>query len=62
MLQELMRVLFDRLGQSFLNAGLDNTLVPMYEGHMLDYIRCMECGNQRTRTDTFLDVQVCCVC
>ncbi|KAI5729491.1 hypothetical protein M8J76_003096 [Diaphorina citri] len=59
-IQELCRVLFDALETQFKGskttgdqADLINNL---YQGKMRDYVKCLECGTEKSREDTFLDI------
>ncbi|XP_019911257.2 ubiquitin carboxyl-terminal hydrolase 47 isoform X3 [Esox lucius] len=61
--QELCRVMFDALEQkwkqteqqqfSSITADLINQL---YQGKLKDYVRCLECGYESWRIDTYLDI------
>ncbi|XP_055755427.1 ubiquitin carboxyl-terminal hydrolase 47 isoform X3 [Salvelinus fontinalis] len=61
--QELCRVMFDALEQKWkqteqqqfspLTADLINQL---YQGKLKDYVRCLECGYESWRIDTYLDI------
>ncbi|KAL1007232.1 hypothetical protein UPYG_G00083780 [Umbra pygmaea] len=61
--QELCRVMFDALEQKWkqteqqqfspITADLINQL---YQGKLKDYVRCLECGYESWRIDTYLDI------
>lgn len=55
-IQELCRVMFDALEQKFKNTKQADLINRLYEGKMLDYVKCLECGNENSREDTFLDI------
>lgn len=55
-IQELCRVMFDALEQKFKATKQANLINDLYEGKMLDYVRCLECGTEKSREDTFLDI------
>lgn len=54
--QELCRVMFDALEQKFKDTKQANLINDLYEGKMLDYVKCLECGTEKSREDTFLDI------
>jgi ubiquitin C-terminal hydrolase len=62
--QELCRVLFDALELATAsstapeNARFGKTLRSLYEGSLIDYIECRECGFRRERQDRFMDLQL----
>ncbi|XP_076764175.1 ubiquitin specific protease 47 [Xylocopa sonorina] len=55
-IQELCRVMFDALEQKFKNTEQADLINRLYEGKMIDYVKCLECGTEKSRTDTFLDI------
>nr|XP_022915816.1 ubiquitin carboxyl-terminal hydrolase 47 [Onthophagus taurus]XP_022915817.1 ubiquitin carboxyl-terminal hydrolase 47 [Onthophagus taurus]XP_022915818.1 ubiquitin carboxyl-terminal hydrolase 47 [Onthophagus taurus] len=55
-IQELCRVMFDALEQTFKNTKQSNLINDLYEGKMLDYVKCLECSTEKSREDTFLDI------
>lgn len=55
-IQELCRVMFDALEQKFKDTKQANLINDLYEGKMLDYVKCLECGTEKSREDTFLDI------
>lgn len=54
--QELCRVMFDALEQKFKNTDQSDLISKHYEGKLKDYVKCLECGYESAREDTFLDV------
>ncbi|XP_063910893.1 ubiquitin carboxyl-terminal hydrolase 47 isoform X2 [Zophobas morio] len=55
-IQELCRVMFDALERKFKDTKQANLINDLYEGKMLDYVKCLECGTEKSREDTFLDI------
>lgn len=55
-IQELCRVMFDALEHKFKNTKQANLIANLYEGKMIDYVKCLECNTEKTRADTFLDI------
>lgn len=55
-IQELCRVMFDALEQKFKNTEQADLINRFYEGKMIDYVKCLECGTEKSREDTFLDI------
>ncbi|KAJ8928112.1 hypothetical protein NQ314_019338 [Rhamnusium bicolor] len=55
-IQELCRVMFDALEQKFKDTKQANLINDLYEGKMLDYVKCLDCGTEKSREDTFLDI------
>eukprot|EP01130_Rhizamoeba_saxonica_P000691 TRINITY_DN1062_c0_g1_i1.p1 TRINITY_DN1062_c0_g1~~TRINITY_DN1062_c0_g1_i1.p1 ORF type:complete len:1244 (+),score=371.90 TRINITY_DN1062_c0_g1_i1:66-3797(+) len=54
--QELCRVLFDALETTWANTERENLINELYQGQMKDYVRCLECGYEGSRTDSYLDI------
>lgn len=54
-LQELTRVLFDALEESFKGTAAENIIDNLYAGELIDYIRCIDVDYSSERTDKFLD-------
>lgn len=50
--------MFDDLEQKFQNTSANNLIKNLYEGTMIDYVKCLECGTEKTREDSFLDIQL----
>lgn len=55
-IQELCRVMFDALEHKFKNTKESNLINRLYEGKMIDYLKCLSCGTEKQREDTFLDI------
>lgn len=55
-IQELCRVMFDALEQKFKNTKQSDLINVLYEGKMIDYVKCLECETEKSREDTFLDI------
>ncbi|XP_076039758.1 ubiquitin carboxyl-terminal hydrolase 47-like isoform X2 [Oratosquilla oratoria] len=55
-IQELCRVMFDALELSFKNTDQADLINRLYEGKMKDYVKCLECGYESAREDTYLDI------
>lgn len=53
-IQELCRVMFDALEHKFKNTEQSDLISRLYEGKMMDYVRCLECRTDKAREDTFL--------
>lgn len=54
--QELCRVMFDALEHKFKHTDQAKLICQLYEGKLKDYVKCLECGSESAREDTFLDV------
>lgn len=55
-IQELCRVMFDALETKFKNTQQADLIKKLYEGKMIDYVKCLECSTEKQRTDSFLDI------
>ncbi|XP_055909532.1 ubiquitin carboxyl-terminal hydrolase 47 isoform X2 [Eupeodes corollae] len=55
-IQEMCRVMFDALEHKFKNTKQAHLISNLYEGKMIDYVKCLECNTEKTRADTFLDI------
>ena len=55
-IQELCRVMFDALEQKFKDTKQADLINNLYEGKMIDYVKCLECETEKSREDTFLDI------
>ena len=53
--QELTRVLFDALEESFKGTSVENVIDELYAGELIDYLRCIDVDYQSERIDKFLD-------
>ncbi|OWF37661.1 ubiquitin carboxyl-terminal hydrolase 47-like [Mizuhopecten yessoensis] len=54
--QELCRVMFDALELKWRNTKQANLINHLYQGKMKDYVKCLECGNESARVDSYLDI------
>ncbi|XP_055606489.1 ubiquitin carboxyl-terminal hydrolase 47 isoform X2 [Uranotaenia lowii] len=55
-IQELCRVMFDALEKKFKNTKQADLINRLYEGKMIDYVKCLECRTEKKREDKFLDI------
>ncbi|XP_037069812.1 ubiquitin carboxyl-terminal hydrolase 47-like isoform X2 [Pollicipes pollicipes] len=55
-IQELCRVMFDALEVKFKDTEQHDLISRLYEGKMIDYVKCLECGTEKARGDTYLDI------
>ena len=46
--------MFDALEHKFKNTDQSDLISRLYEGKMMDYVRCLRCGTEKAREDTFL--------
>jgi len=56
-IQELCRVLFEAIENSFLDSE-QNFINDLYSGDTDSIVRCLECGYQSKRKDRFLDISL----
>ncbi|XP_066495336.1 ubiquitin carboxyl-terminal hydrolase 47 isoform X1 [Tiliqua scincoides] len=54
--QELCRVMFDALEQKWKQTEQADLINRLYQGKLKDYVRCLECGYESWRIDTYLDI------
>ncbi len=54
--QELTRVLFDALEETFKGTEVENIIDNLYAGELVDYIKCIEIDYKSERVDKFLDL------
>ncbi|XP_026465548.1 ubiquitin carboxyl-terminal hydrolase 47-like isoform X2 [Ctenocephalides felis] len=54
--QELCRVMFDALEQKFRKTEQADLINRLYQGKMIDYVKCLKCNTEKSREDTFLDI------
>jgi ubiquitin C-terminal hydrolase len=54
--QELCRVMFDALEKNWKNTDQANLITQLYQGKIKDYVKCLKCGSESARTDTYLDI------
>lgn len=48
--------MFDALEQTFKKTEQANLINDLYQGKMIDYVKCLECNTENFREDTFLDI------
>jgi len=53
--QELTRVLFDALEETFKGTAVENIIDELYAGRLVDYIRCIDVDYESERVDKCLD-------
>ena len=56
--QEFCRVLFDAIEKSVQGTPEENMIKKLYEGKMIDYVKCSNCNQESKRKDTFLDLSL----
>ena len=56
--QEFCRVLFDAIEESVKGTEIENLIKSLYEGEMTDYVKCLECQRESSRSDTYLDLSL----
>lgn len=56
--QEFCRVLFDAIEESVRDTEQENMINQLYEGTMIDYVRCLNCSYESSREDKFLDLSL----
>ena len=56
--QELCRVMFDALEKTFKGTAQEMLIKQLYEGRMQDYVKCLACGHESTRSDTYMDISL----
>lgn len=54
-MQELCRVLFDAIEDTFRGTDVDNIIDDLYAGELVDYLKCVDVDYQSDRRDKFLD-------
>lgn len=56
--QELNRILCDRLEEKMKGTRVEGTISKLFEGHTLNYIDCINVDYKSTRRESFMDLQV----
>lgn len=56
--QELCRVMFDALEKTFKGTAQNALIKQLYEGTMQDYVKCLKCSHESTRSDTYMDISL----
>lgn len=55
-IQELCRVLFDVVANELKATNESDLIDRLYQGKIIDYLKCLSCGAEQRREDTFLDI------
>ena len=56
--QELNRVLCEKLEEKMKGTRVENTIQHLFEGHVVNYIECINVDYQSTRKESFMDLQL----
>ena len=56
--QEFCRVLFDAIEESVKDTQQERMINELFEGVMVDYVKCDACGQESQREDKYLDVSL----
>lgn len=56
--QEFCRVLFEAIEESVRDTDQHGMIKELYEGTLIDYVKCLECNNESRREDRFLDLSL----
>ena len=56
--QELARVLFDALERALARTPNNALMQSLFKGSLRDYLQCKDCGKERARDDTILDLSL----
>lgn len=48
--------MFDALEQKFKCTNQADLINQLYQGKMIDYVKCLECNTEKSREDAFLDI------
>eukprot|EP00004_Rigifila_ramosa_P007996 TRINITY_DN1918_c0_g1_i1.p1 TRINITY_DN1918_c0_g1~~TRINITY_DN1918_c0_g1_i1.p1 ORF type:complete len:1135 (-),score=295.14 TRINITY_DN1918_c0_g1_i1:58-3462(-) len=57
-IQELCMILFENLEILWTNTQHAGLIRDVYNGQMMNFVECKECGHKNTRNETFLDLQL----
>jgi len=55
-IQEFSSVLFDAIEESLKSTNKENIINDFYEGTTVNYVKCLECGNESSRPENFLNI------
>lgn len=47
-------MMFDALEQKFRKTEQADLINRLYQGKMIDYVKCLKCNTEKSREDTFL--------
>jgi len=56
--QELNRVLCEKLEAKMKGTAVDGTIARLFEGHTHNFVECINVDGVSTRTESFMDLQV----
>ena len=56
--QEFCRVLFEAIEQSVKNTLQERMIAELFEGVLVDYVKCETCGYESQREDKYLDISL----
>jgi len=56
--QELSRVLCEKLEEKMKSTVVDGTIQHLFEGHLVNYIDCIDVDYRSTRKEEWLDLQL----
>lgn len=56
--QEFCRVLFDAIEESVKETSQEKMINQLYEGTMVDYVKCLNCNQESSREDKYLDLSL----
>jgi len=56
--QELNRVLCEKLEEKMKGTRVENTIQHLFEGHVVNYIECINVDYKSTRKESFMDLQL----
>jgi len=56
--QELNRVLCEKLEEKMKSTTVEGTIQKLFEGHMVNYINCLDVEYKSTRKEAYLDLQL----
>lgn len=56
--QEFCRVLFDAVEESVKGTEQAKMITELYEGTILDYVKCLQCNQESRKEDKFLDLSL----
>jgi len=56
--QELNRVLCEKLEEKMKGTSVENTIQHLFEGHVVNYIECINVDYKSTRKESFMDLQL----
>lgn len=56
--QEFCRVLFEAIEESVRDTDQHGMIKELYEGTLIDYVKCLHCNNESRREDRFLDLSL----